>query len=300
MSERCEVCDRPRATDAQWRDVPPGERDDLCWGREQCEAGAVDWRERATLTRLDLAAAIARAERAEAGLAALRDAGDEVRAALVDHKDPGRRYFASIDALGAVLADTDAAAEAYRASVVEEETAAALRAEIERLSKGRTTTAACLAALRDYPDADFSRHVVPAEESIGYHQAWQRDLAKGRAHEAERDTLAAALAEARSRAVSVASSLAEVEVGGHEGDEESGVHDEDCQACAIEATRAATGALCEALAAPPADLAAERDRRVRAEALDEAADVLGEYDDWHNQDGAAWLRARAADERGGK
>lgn len=77
-------------------------------------------------------AAIARAERAEAGLAALWDAGYEVRAALVDRKDPGRRYFASIDALGAVLVDTAAAAEAYRASVE-----APLRAEIERLTTER-------------------------------------------------------------------------------------------------------------------------------------------------------------------
>lgn len=125
------------------------------------------------------------------------------------------------------------------------------------------------------------------------------------AHEAkaERDTLAAALAEARGRAVSVASSLAEVEVGGHEGDEDSGAHDEDCQACAIEATQAATGALCEVLAALPADLAAARFRRERAEALEAAADVAvaGTFAPlpgalvWRD-----WLRARAADERGGR
>jgi hypothetical protein len=44
---RCEVCDRPVATDDQWRDVPEGERDDLCWGGIQCGEARVDWRARA-------------------------------------------------------------------------------------------------------------------------------------------------------------------------------------------------------------------------------------------------------------
>jgi hypothetical protein len=43
----CETCDRPVADDDQWRDVPDGERYDLCWGGSQCESNRVDWRARA-------------------------------------------------------------------------------------------------------------------------------------------------------------------------------------------------------------------------------------------------------------
>lgn len=51
MSERCENCDRPIATDDDWKAHSFGEAgivgDHLCWGGLQCTNAAVDWRERA-------------------------------------------------------------------------------------------------------------------------------------------------------------------------------------------------------------------------------------------------------------
>lgn len=201
---------------------------------ERAEAGlsrAIDVTNERDGLRLDLAAAIARAERAEAGLAALWDAGYEVRAALVDRKDPGRRYFASIDALGAVLVDAAAAAEAYRASVV----------------------APWKAAL------DAARHEL------------QRTLD-------ERDTLASALAESRRLA---------------------GVFLADCLVMNGPSMEARVRYV-TALAALPADLAADAFRRARAEALEAAADAI-ERGSVLSQYGAhGWLRARALDERGAR
>lgn len=292
MSERCEVCDRPRATDEQWRDVPPGERDDLCWGREQCEAGAVDWRERATLTRLDLAAAIARAERAEAQLAALR-----AHACI-------HGYAALVVGDVAIAATADA----YR-----ERIEAPLRAEVERLTAERDDATArtihsCHAGCsrpmcvlrreRDTLRAEVERLTVTLASERAARKGVIDDalVATCRAREAERDTLAAALAEVR-EAWACRVNLACRECGGQGrfALPEKGMTTR-CSSCRLWREHRVR----DALAAPPADLAAERDRRVRAPALDEAADVLGEYDDWHNQDGAAWLRARAAEIRGGR
>lgn len=201
----------------------------------------------------------ARAERAEAGLAALHAAGLALR---IRWDVPERLSPMDIDdairAQSAALARYAPAAEAYRASVE-----APLRAEIERLTTERDALLAARYA------ADVERDALRADLDAA-RMSGRAACEQAISAEAERDTLAATLAEVRRRAVSVASSLAEVEVGGHEGDEESGAHDEDCQACAIEATRAATGALWDALSALPADLAAERDRRVRADSGDAA------------------------------
>lgn len=48
----CKRCDRPRATDADWRDIPEGEGADLCWG-DVCEAAP--WRDRALAAELRVA-----------------------------------------------------------------------------------------------------------------------------------------------------------------------------------------------------------------------------------------------------
>lgn len=49
--ERCKVCDRPMATNADWMGapeyVPDDYRPELCWTKSQCDAHAVDWRRRA-------------------------------------------------------------------------------------------------------------------------------------------------------------------------------------------------------------------------------------------------------------
>lgn len=42
----CAVCGRQQATDEQWDTVPQGEGEELCWGGDQCELNAVDWRAR--------------------------------------------------------------------------------------------------------------------------------------------------------------------------------------------------------------------------------------------------------------
>jgi hypothetical protein len=79
-TERCERCDRPVATDADWDSLHQHKchdgctwGDDRCWGdRAECEmvGGAIDWRTRAR----DEAK---RADAAEALLAELRDALEE-------------------------------------------------------------------------------------------------------------------------------------------------------------------------------------------------------------------------------
>jgi hypothetical protein len=45
--ERCEICDRPVASDEEWDTIPEGEGDHLCWGGMQCSMESVDWRARA-------------------------------------------------------------------------------------------------------------------------------------------------------------------------------------------------------------------------------------------------------------
>lgn len=47
--DRCERCDRPRATDEGWRTYQPGEGEHLCWvsEAERCSGDAIDWRARA-------------------------------------------------------------------------------------------------------------------------------------------------------------------------------------------------------------------------------------------------------------
>ena len=122
LSERCPTCDRPVASDAEWKrheaefpaeDCPaqngssaPHWCTAVCWGAEDCDMNAVDWRERAmeaeasheagdppegsrlwrcekelAKARAELAAAIAqrddavkRAEKAEARISELEDA----------------------------------------------------------------------------------------------------------------------------------------------------------------------------------------------------------------------------------
>lgn len=207
---------------------------------ERAEAGlsrAIDVTNERDGLRFDLAAAIARAERAEAGLAVLREAAADVRVAFYDLSVPHRVAVERHAVLDAALADTAAAAEAYRASVV----------------------APWKAAL------DAARREL------------QRTLA-------EHDTLAAALVEVREAGRGV------LEMFDADSDEDPTRADMDASMCALR----------DALAALPADLAAERDRRVRAGTLESAADAI-ERGSVLSQYGAhGWLRARAADERGGK
>lgn len=166
----------------------------------------------------------------------------EIRASVAltryDRREPG-------DSPGEQIRDTLAALDAER------EKAARLERERDEL-----------AAKLDEREGDMHAR-IRAEYDRTIADAWR--AANARMAD-ERDTLAAALVEVRKHAVSVSSCLAEAEIGGHEGDEESGCHDEDCQACAIEATRAACDALDAALSALPADLVAARDALVGAEA----------------------------------
>ncbi len=53
--ERCRVCDRPHASEAEWSSTSPGERDDPCCGG--CDPIAVDWRSRAIKAEAELSEA---------------------------------------------------------------------------------------------------------------------------------------------------------------------------------------------------------------------------------------------------
>ena len=264
---------------------------------ERAEAGlsrAIDVTNERDGLRFDLAAAIARAERAEAQLAALRDAGYEVRAALVDRKDPGRRYFASIDALGAVLADTAAAAEAYRASVEAPLRAEATRAVLAATAESYEARRAAEAE-RDTLRAEIERITARHDRRLAVIDDVRVALASpdgedirvaARRVVAERDTLAAALAEVREiHAALVANDALPREAWSEAADAKHADLSERLDA---------------AVAALPADLAVERFRRERAEALEAAADAI-ERGSVLSQYGAhGWLRARAADERGAR
>lgn len=229
-------------------------------------------------------AAIARAERAEAQLAALREAAADVRVAFDDLSVPHRVAVERHAVLAAALADTAAAAEAYRASVE-----APLRAEIERLT-----------AERDEARSAHDEMVMRCGEAADYMNADDVRVAKA---EAERDALAAALVEVREREAAHRAALVEVMRLTHEPRRPGDEAQIDALEAAIKASSAASLSFAHALTALPADLAAERYRRVRAGALESAADAiedpatvhpLAAYRAW-----AGWLRARAADERGG-
>jgi hypothetical protein len=87
-TERCERCDRPVATDADWAamrehecdDQPCTWGDDRCWGdRAECEmvGGAIDWRTRARDEAKRADAAEAERDVLRARVAELRGALDE-------------------------------------------------------------------------------------------------------------------------------------------------------------------------------------------------------------------------------
>lgn len=44
--ERCHTCDRPKATDEDWKKIPEGQGEHLCW-EVPCRDTPVDWRARA-------------------------------------------------------------------------------------------------------------------------------------------------------------------------------------------------------------------------------------------------------------
>lgn len=59
MTERCPVCDRPKASQDDFDEVPEGAGEELCWGLwdfYQCEMKAVDWRARALAAEVDFGA----------------------------------------------------------------------------------------------------------------------------------------------------------------------------------------------------------------------------------------------------
>lgn len=225
----------------------------------------------------------------------------EIRASVAltryDRREPG-------DSPGEQIRDTLAAPDAEREKAARlERERDELLAQITELNEEALKVEAQLAATLRERDAlaaklderEGDMHArIRAEYDRTIADAWR--AANARMAD-ERDTLAAALVEVRKHAVSVSSCLAEAEIGGHEGDEESGCHDEDCQACAIEATRAACDALDAALSALPADLVAARDALVGAEALEEAADAFDGGIATHCGD---WLRARAEEKRGAR
>lgn len=46
---RCKICDRVPASEEQYRNIPEGEGEHLCWGEwspQQCRSEAVDWYEK--------------------------------------------------------------------------------------------------------------------------------------------------------------------------------------------------------------------------------------------------------------
>lgn len=102
MGDRCERCDKPVATDADWATVPGGAGENLCWGASACVA--VDWRARA--------------------LAAEKER-DALRATPADN--------AATDALGAIAALCGCPAWEYPGQVVRD--AEALRKERDRLQR---------------------------------------------------------------------------------------------------------------------------------------------------------------------
>jgi hypothetical protein len=58
LAERCDVCDRPSATEADYDAIPEGEGKHLCWREWDvlgCDAAAVDWRERYVAQASELA-----------------------------------------------------------------------------------------------------------------------------------------------------------------------------------------------------------------------------------------------------
>lgn len=146
---------------------------------------------------------------------------------------------------------------------------APLRAEIERLTAERDEYAAIDCSVQhDMDRAALGVASLRAETA-----------------QAERDTLAAALAEVREIHAALVA------------------HDSLPREAWSEAADAKHVELSErldaAMVAIPADLAAERDRRVRAEALEAAADAVEDVPGFVGCS-PAWLRARAAEERGGR
>ena len=46
---RCKICDRVKATENQYKEIPADEGEHLCWGDwspQQCQQEAVDWKEK--------------------------------------------------------------------------------------------------------------------------------------------------------------------------------------------------------------------------------------------------------------
>jgi len=183
-----------------------------------------------------------RIARLEAQLAALWEAARKALYSVAGDAvfGPGPALGVACRALDAALADAAQAAEAYRASVVEEATAP-LRAEIERLTAERD----------EYARLDCSVQHDADRAALG--------VASLRAEtaEAERDTLAAALAEV------IASLPATFRADG--------------SIAAVDREWLTRKEVRRIVAALPTDLAAEHDRRVRAEALWEAAACLREH-----------------------
>lgn len=76
LDGHCDSCHKPPATDADWRDIPEGEGEHLCWGTPICGWGCdVPIAAHLADALADLLAARERGVRAEA----LREAADEAR-----------------------------------------------------------------------------------------------------------------------------------------------------------------------------------------------------------------------------
>jgi len=60
---RCPRCDQPVATAEQWRTVPEGEGDGICWGQTTGSCSPVDWRARALRAETHRSNAVALVER---------------------------------------------------------------------------------------------------------------------------------------------------------------------------------------------------------------------------------------------
>ncbi|MGL4257971.1 MAG: hypothetical protein ACRCSL_16680 [Microbacterium sp.] len=172
------------------------------------------------------------------------------------------------------LATTNAIGEPWRSATAEliselddaARTKVELRAEVDRLREALDDAEAVI----DIERAALTAHAVESER--------ERDKAIARAERAE-----AQLAALREPAAAARSAFAEVRAPDHAGDEESGEHDEDCEACAVEAARAALDALDTALADTTAAVEAYT-HHVRAEALREAAGTCSSRASEHEAD----------------
>lgn len=126
MTDRCQACDRPLATQADYATTREGERRDLCWRAwnhgMRCDNEPIDWRTRALEAEATLADVSKQLDDAYAATAVLIIERDEAQ------RSTGRAVFRNIEAKRAI-AGRDRAIDALTTRVAE------LLAELRPLRK---------------------------------------------------------------------------------------------------------------------------------------------------------------------